>query len=276
MIASQLPKLREQVTLYREAIRLSEGRPIVFRLLDVGGDKVIPYLRAAPEENPAMGFRSLRLALDRPGLLRTQVRALLTAADGGPMKILVPMVTETWEFVAAKRVVKLELERLIRSGFKPPSELHIGAMIEVPSLLFELDRVLPEADFVSIGSNDLIMFLNAADRANNRVAKAYDPIALPRLRALRHIVDMAKRYSVPITMCGELAGRTIEALALMAIGMTRLSMNPSAIGPIKEMVMGVELKPIQAAVAAALGEGQSAVGIRDLLLDLADKQGLVV
>jgi phosphotransferase system enzyme I (PtsP) len=264
------------VTLYREAIRLSEGRPIVFRLLDVGGDKVIPYLRAAPEENPAMGFRSLRLALDRPGLLRTQVRALLTAADGGPMKILVPMVTETWEFVAAKRVVKLELERLIRSGFKPPSELHIGAMIEVPSLLFELDRVLPEADFVSIGSNDLIMFLNAADRANNRVAKAYDPIALPRLRALRHIVDMAKRYSVPITMCGELAGRTIEALALMAIGMTRLSMNPSAIGPIKEMVMGVELKPIQAAVAAALGEGQSAVGIRDLLLDLADKQGLVV
>lgn len=276
MIASQLPKLREQVALYREAIRLSEGRPIVFRLLDVGGDKVIPYLRAAPEENPAMGFRSLRLALDRPGLLRTQVRALLTAADGGPMKILVPMVTETWEFVEAKRVVKLELERLIRSGFKPPSELQIGAMIEVPSLLWELDRVLPEADFVSIGSNDLIMFLNAADRANNRVAKAYDPIALPRLRALRHIVDMAKRYSVPITMCGELAGRTIEALALMAIGMTRLSMNPSAIGPIKEMVMGVELKPIQAAVAAALGEGQSAVGIRDLLVDLADKQGLVV
>ena len=276
MIASQLPKLREQVALYREAIKLSEGRPIVFRLLDVGGDKVIPYLRAAPEENPAMGFRSLRLALDRPGLLRTQVRALLTAADGGPMKILVPMVTETWEFVETKRVVKLELERLIRSGFKPPSELQIGAMIEVPSLLFELDRVLPEADFVSIGSNDLIMFLNAADRANNRVAKAYDPIALPRLRALRHIVDMAKRYSVPITMCGELAGRTIEALALMAIGMTRLSMNPSAIGPIKEMVMGVELKPIQAAIAAALGEGQSAVGIRDLLLDLAAKQGLVV
>jgi phosphotransferase system enzyme I (PtsP) len=276
MIASRLPKVQEQVALYREAIALSEGRPIVFRLLDIGGDKVIPYLRSAPEENPAMGFRSLRLALDRPGLLRTQVRALLTAADGGPMKILVPMVTETWEFIAAKRVVKLELERLIRSGIKAPSELHIGAMIEVPSLLWELDRLLPEADFVSIGSNDLIMFLNAADRANNRVSKAYDPIALPRLRALRHIVDMAKRHGVPITMCGELAGRTIEALALMSIGMTRLSMNPSAIGPIKEMVMGTELKPIQAAVAAALGEGQSGVGVRDLLLDLAEKQGLVV
>jgi phosphotransferase system enzyme I (PtsP) len=276
MIASKLPRVGEQIALYREAIRLSEGRPIVFRLLDIGGDKVIPYLRAAPEENPAMGFRSLRLALDRPGLLRTQIRALLTAADGGPMKILVPMVTETWEFVEAKRVVKLELERLIRSGQTPPSTLEIGAMIEVPSLLFELDHVLPEADFVSIGSNDLIMFLNAADRANTRVSKAYDPIALPRLRALRHIVDMAKRYGVPITMCGELAGHTVEALALMAIGMTRLSMSPPAIGPIKEMVLGLELKPIQAAVAAALGEGQSGVGIRDLLLDWAEQQGLAI
>ncbi len=276
MIASRLPKVGEQIALYREAIRLTEGKPIVFRLLDVGGDKVIPYLRAAAEENPAMGFRSIRLALERPGLLRTQVRALLTAADGGPMKILVPMVTETWEFVETKRVVKLELERLIRAGHKPPSKLEMGAMIEVPSLLFELDHVLPEADFVSIGSNDLIMFLNAADRANTRVSKAYDPIALPRLRALRHIVDMAKRYGVPITMCGELAGRTIDALALMAIGMTRLSMSPPAIGPIKEMVMGLELKPIQAAVAAALGEGQSGVGIRDLLVDLSLKQGLVV
>lgn len=276
MIASRLPKVQEQIALYREAIRLSEGKPIVFRLLDVGGDKVIPYLRAAAEENPAMGFRSLRLALDRPGLLRTQVRALLTAADGGPMTILVPMVTETWEFVETKRVIKLELDRLIRSGATPPSVLKVGAMIEVPSLLWELDRVLPECDFVSIGSNDLIMFLNAADRANQRVAKAYDPIGLPRLRALRHIVDMARRYSVPITMCGELAGRPIEALALMAIGMTRLSMSPPAIGPIKEMVMGLELEPVRAAVAAALGEGQYGVEIRELLLDLADKQGLAI
>lgn len=277
MIASRLPKVGEQVALYREAIRLSEGRPIVFRLLDVGGDKVIPYLRATQEENPAMGFRSLRLALDRPGLLRTQVRALLTAADGGPMKILVPMVTETWEFVETKRVIKLELDRLVRSGGKPPSSLMIGAMIEVPSLLFELDRVLPECDFVSIGSNDLIMFLTAADRANQRLAQAYDPIALPRLRALRHIVDMARKFDVPITMCGELAGRPIEALALMAIGMTSLSMAPPAIGPIKEMVMGLNLKPVREAVTAALAEGvQPNVEIRQLLLGLAEKQGLAI
>ena len=276
MIASKLPRLGEQVELYSEAIRLAGGRPIVFRLLDIGGDKVIPYLRAEVEENPAMGFRSLRLALDRPGLLRIQIRALLQAANGGPMKILVPMVTDAWEFRKTRLVVKREVDRLIHEGRPVPSKLELGAMIEVPSLLWELDQVLPEADFVSIGSNDLVMFLTAADRANPRVAKAYDPIALPRLRALKHIVDAAKRYGVPLTMCGELAGKPVEALALMAIGMTRLSMSPPAVGPIKEMIMGLELEPIRKSVSAALLEGASGVGIRELLLDWAGRQSLAI
>jgi phosphotransferase system, enzyme I, PtsP len=146
----------------------------------------------------------------------------------------------------------------------------------VPSLLFELDRVLPEADFVSIGSNDLVMFLTAADRANPRVARSYDPIALPRLRALRHIVDMARRYNVPLTMCGELAGRTVEALALLSIGMTRLSMSPPSVGPIKEMILGLDLAPIKASVSAALLEGAHGPDIRELLLEWAGKQGLVI
>ena len=136
--------------------------------------------------------------------------------------------------------------------------------------------MLPEADFVSIGSNDLVMFLTAADRANPRVAKTYDPIALPRLRALKHIVDMARRYNVPLTMCGELAGKTVEALALMSIGMTRLSMSPPSIGPIKEMILGIELEPIRKSVSAALLEGAHGVGIRELLLDWAGRQGLVI
>jgi phosphotransferase system enzyme I (PtsP) len=276
MIASKLPRLNEQVELYREAIRLCDGRPIVFRLLDIGGDKVIPYLRSEIEENPAMGFRSLRLALDRPGLLRIQVRALLQAAQGGPLKILVPMVTGAWEFRQARIVINKEVERLRHAGEPVPAPLEIGAMIEVPSLLWELDQILPEADFVSIGSNDLVMFLTASDRANPRVSKNYDPIALPRLRALRHIVDMARRYNVPITMCGELAGKPVEALALMSIGMTRLSMSPPAIGPIKEMVLGLELQPIKTSVASALLEGSDGVPIRDLLLEWVERQGLVI
>jgi phosphotransferase system enzyme I (PtsP) len=167
MIASKLPRLSEQVDLYREAIRLTGGRPIVFRLLDIGGDKVIPYLRSEAEENPAMGFRSLRLALDRPGLLRIQVRALLQAANGGPLKILVPMVTDTWEFRQTRVVINKEVERLKHEGKPVPNRLEVGAMIEVPSLLWELDQVLPECDFVSIGSNDLIMFLTASDRGQS-------------------------------------------------------------------------------------------------------------
>lgn len=276
MIASRLPRLREQVELYSEAIRLTEGKPIVFRLLDIGGDKVIPYLRYEAEENPAMGFRSLRLALDRQGLLRIQIRALLQAANGGPMKILVPMVTDAWEFRQTRLVVNKELERMKHAGQTVPSKLELGAMIEVPSLLWELDQVLPEADFVSIGSNDLVMFLTAADRGNKRVAKSYDPIALPRLRALKHIVDMAKRYNVPLTMCGELAGRTVEALALLSIGMTKLSMSPPSIGPIKEMILGTELTPIRNSVSAALLEGAHGPNIRELLLDWAGRQGLVI
>src|SRR5690606_23339065 len=221
-------------------------------------------------------FRSLRLALDRPGLLRIQVRALLQAARGGPLKILVPMVTDAWEFRQARAVINKEVERLRREGRPIPSPLEIGAMIEVPSLLWELDQVLPEADFVSIGSNGLVLLLPASDRATPRVAKNYDPIALPRLRALRHVVDMARRYNVPITMCGELAGKPIEALALMAIGMTRLSMSPPAIGPIREMILGLELGPIREAVAAALEDTMPGPPIRNLLLEWVDRQRLVV
>lgn len=274
MIASKLPRLQEQVDLYAEAMAIAGERPIVFRLLDIGGDKVVPYLRSMAEENPAMGYRSIRLGLDRPGLLRTQVRALLMAARGRSLKILVPMVTETFEFRQTRLVVAKEMERLRRAGEPVPSRLELGAMVEVPSLLFELDQIMPEADFVSIGSNDLVQFLTAADRANPRVSKNYDPIALPRLRAIRLVVDAARRHNKPVTMCGELAGKPMDALALMAIGMTRLSMGPASIGPIKELVLNVELKPIQDSVAAALSVGADGVAIRDLLKEWVDKQNL--
>jgi len=274
MIASKLPRLNEQVELYAEAMQIAGTRPIVFRLLDIGGDKVVPYLRSSIEENPAMGYRSIRLGLDRPGLLRTQVRALLLAARDRPLKILVPMVTETFEFRQTRAVIAKEIERLQRAGEVVPGQIELGAMVEVPSLLFELDQLLPETDFVSIGSNDLVQFLTAADRANPRVSKAYDPIGLPRLRAIRLVVEAAARHGKPVTMCGELAGRPMEALALMAIGMTRLSMGPASIGPIKEMVLNLDLRPIQAAVAAALGDGADGKDIRELLGEWAEKQHL--
>ncbi len=276
MIASRLPRLAEQVELYSEAMRLVGDRPIVFRLLDIGGDKVVPYLRSQVEENPAMGYRSIRLGLDRPGLLRTQLRALLQAAKGRPLRILVPMVTETFEFVQTRTVVRREIERLRHQGEQVSDRIELGAMVEVPSLLFELDRLLPECDFISIGSNDLVQFLTAADRANPRVAGAYDPIGLPRLRAIRLVVEAAERHGVPVTMCGELAGKPVEALALMAIGMTRLSMGSASVGPIKEMILNLELGPLRKAIAEALAEGHGGIPIRDLLVELAEKQNLPV
>lgn len=274
MVASKLPRLAEQVALYSEAMDFAGDRPIVFRLLDIGGDKVVPYLRSAAEENPAMGWRSLRLALDRPGLLRTQVRALLQAANGRALKILVPMVTETAEYCRAIGVIHREVDRLERSGAKVPKKLELGAMIEVPSVLFELDELLVHTDFVSIGSNDLIQFLTATDRANTRVANSYDPIATPRLRAMKMIVDAAKRHDVPLTMCGELAGRPVEALALMSIGMTKLSMGPSSIGPIKDMVLNCELAPIAKIICDVLLGKSKNQNIRDLLSEWADKHNV--
>ncbi len=276
MIASKLPRLTEQVELYSEAMDIVGDKPIVFRLLDIGGDKVIPYIRSAPEENPAMGWRSLRLALDRPGLLRTQVRALLQAANGRPLKLLVPMVTEVREFREAKMVVRKEAERLAKTGGQVPEKIEVGAMIEVPSLLFELDLLLRECDFASIGSNDLIQFLTATDRTNPRVAAKYDPIDRPRLRAIRHIVRACNDHDVPLTMCGELAGRPIDALALLSIGFTRLSMGASSIGPVKDMILALELKPIQKVVAAALDDVDNDRPIRDLLTELAQGQNLPV
>ncbi len=276
MVASKLPRLAEQVELYKEAMDYAAGRPIVFRLLDIGGDKVVPYLRSAAEENPAMGWRSLRLALDRPGLLRTQVRALLQAANGRALKILVPMVTETAEYRRCLSVIDKEVKRLEHSGHQVPEKLECGAMIEVPSLLFELDELLEHTDFVSIGSNDLIQFLTAADRANTRVATSYDPIAIPRLRAVKLVVEAAERHNVSLTMCGELAGRPIEALALMGIGMTRLSMGPSSVGPIKDMILATELDPIARSLADMLNGKTGEKDVRALLLEWAEKQNLPI
>ncbi len=274
MIASKLPRLPEQVELYSQAMEMAGDKPIVFRLLDIGGDKVVPYLRSMTEENPAMGWRSLRLGLDRPALLRTQIRALLHAANGKPLDILVPMVTDCQEFKQAKQMINVELNRLRNTQFTAPSTLRVGAMIEVPSLLFELDQLLPLTDFVSIGSNDLVQFLTAADRDNARVARRYDAISAPRMRAFKTIADAAKKHGKPLTMCGELAGRPIESLALMAVGIERLSMAASSVGQIKELVLSLDLAQLRAQMATALDEDQGDLDVREFLYALADRQGL--
>ncbi len=193
------------------------GKPVTFRTLDIGGDKVLPYMRNVEEENPALGWRAIRLGLDRPGLLRTPgARAAARRRPAASCKIMFPMIATVEEFDEAKALVERELTHLRRHGHKLPERVEVGTMVEVPSLLYQLDELLERVDFLSVGSNDLMQFLFAADRGNPRVAERFDPLSAPVLRALQAIADKGREHGKPVTLCGELASKPLGALALVA------------------------------------------------------------
>ena len=237
MTRREFPDVEAQTELYQRIIEGADGRPVTFRALDVGGDKHLQSFSTEAEENPAMGWRSMRLLLDRPSILRHQVRALIRASSGGEMRLMMPMVTDVGEFDLAKRIVERELSRAKDRGFKPPSVLRLGAMIEVPALLWQLEDLLTRVDFLSVGSNDLFQFIFASDRASDRVSGRYDTLAPAFLRVLKSIARSCADAEVPVTVCGEMAGRPLEALALMGLGFRQLSMTAASIGPVKEAIM---------------------------------------
>lgn len=274
MVASSFPRLERQMQLYRSVLTEARGKPVVFRTLDIGGDKVLPYMRRVHEDNPALGWRGIRMALDRPALFRTQVRALLRAATGQELRIMVPMVSQASEATAARALIDREFELARRRGIAGPKRLVFGIMIEVPSLLFELDAVMPKADFVSVGSNDLLQYLFAADRSNERVAGRFDSLSTTFMRALAAIVDAGKRHRVPVTLCGEHGGRPLDAMALIALGFRSLSMAPASIGPVKAMVRSMHAGRAQAFVRKLMAEGEGSV--RDKLKRFAEAEGLEV
>ena len=240
MISATFPRLEQQTRLYKAILDAAGDRPVVFRSLDVGGDKVLPYFRAAKEDNPAIGWRAIRMALDRPALFRTQIRALLRAASGRDLRIMLPMIADVSEFAAARALVDRELLILKRHGRTEPKSLMIGAMIEVPALLWQLDRIMQLADFASVGSNDLMQFLFAADRGNMRVAGRFDALNPANLKALKLIAETAKKHDVPLNLCGEMAGRPIEAMALIGLGYRSISMAPASLGPVKAMILSLD------------------------------------
>jgi phosphotransferase system enzyme I (PtsP) len=232
MIAAAMPKVAEQKAFYSAVLDAAGDRPVTFRTLDIGGDKVLPYLRAVEEENPAMGWRAIRLGLDRPGLLRMQLRALIQAAAGRDLRIMLPMVTDIDEVRRTRAIIDRELTHTRRHGYDEPTKLMLGAMVEVPALLWQLDGLKRAADFISVGSNDLMQFLTATDRGNTLVADRFDPLSRPFLRVLRQIVR-AMGQAIPVTLCGELAGNPLAAITLIGLGYRSLSMSPAAIGPVK-------------------------------------------
>ena len=274
LVSAALPRRERQTELYRTMLDAAGDKPVVFRSVDIGGDKSVPYLAHGEEENPAMGWRALRLSLDRQGLLKVQARALIDAAAGRTLRLMFPMVSEPWEFDAAKAIVEAQRARGEAAGRPGPAEVRYGAMLEVPALAEMLPEFLPRTQFLSIGTNDLIQFLFAADRGNPKLADRYDWLSPAVLRFLARVVAACARAGVPLTTCGEMGGRPLESLALMAIGIERLSITPAAIGPIKTMVRSAELGQLRAAMAGWLGEGRS--DIRALLTGAARAGGVAI
>ncbi len=241
MVRDSLPNVDEQTALYTRVMDQAGTRPVVFRTLDVGSDKLLPYWDAGLEDNPAMGWRSTRITLDRPAVLRTQLRALVRAAAGRDLYVMFPMITHVSEFDAARRLLEREMEAELARGHRAPERVRVGTMLEVPSLALQLPDLLRRVDFLSVGSNDLFQFLFAVDRGNPRVSDRYDMLSTGVMRWLRDVVRAADHAAVPLSVCGEAAGRPVEALALMAVGVRTLSMAGPAVGPVKAMVCSLDL-----------------------------------
>ena len=276
MLASRLPKMSEQEALYRTALDSVDGKSITFRTLDIGSDKVLPYMAKVEEENPALGWRAIRIGLDRPGLLRAQLRALLRAGSGREMRIMFPMIATLEEFETAKSFVENEIAHLRRHGRAPPSGLKLGIMVEVPSMLWQLDEACKRVDFLSVGSNDLVQYLYAADRDNKRVAARFDSLSVPVLHALKLIADTARAAATPLTLCGEMGGKPLEAMVLLALGYRGLSMSATSIGPVKSMVLATNLAEAEEFVATLMEETRGGQSLRDRLRKFAKAQGIPV
>lgn len=274
MISSRMPKAQEQEAFYRQVLEKADELPVTFRVVDIGGDKVVPYLRSAEEENPALGWRAIRFSLDRPGLLLTQLRALLRATGGAELRIMIPMVTEIAELRQTRKLIQKEVEFLTKHGHQVPTKIIFGAMLEVPSLMWQLDELMAEVDFVSVGSNDLFQFITATDRGNARVSDRFSPVNRPFLRVLRAIVEKADQTNTPLTLCGELAGSPISAMALFAIGYRSISMSPAAIGPIKSMLLSLDIKKLENILLPALAETEAKMTIAEILTDFIEENGI--
>jgi phosphotransferase system enzyme I (PtsP) len=274
MIGETMPRLGDQVAFYKEILDAAEDKPVVFRTLDLGGDKVLPYARWEREENPALGWRAIRIALDRPALLRYQVRALLTAAAGRILRILLPMVSDVAEFNAARALVDREIERARLLSTAHPKQILVGAMLEVPALAFMLPQIMRSADFVSIGSNDLLSFVFAVDRTNPRVARRYDSLSPASLTLFRQIVRSSAEAGGDLSLCGEMAGRPLDAMALIGLGVRTLSMQPANIGPVKMMIRSVDVGEVAQFVDKLCGRTDHS--LRTRLTAFAAERGIVL
>ena len=276
LISATLPQRERQQRFYRDVIEAAGDKPVIFRTLDIGGDKALPYLKdeTSEEENPALGWRALRLSLDHAGLMKAQARALIEASAGRTLNVMFPMVSEPWEFDAAKAIFEGQMEFLGRRKKLLPRKIRYGAMLEVPALAETLDILLPKINFLSIGTNDLTQFLFAADRADPRLAERYDWLSPAILRFIRRVVKATEGHDVDVAVCGEMGGRTLEALALIGVGIRRLSITPAAVGPIKAMIRSTSAAEIETKMDELLRHPQG--NLRQALAEWAQQQAIEI
>ncbi len=272
MLRHKFPTVMQQAAIYRRVLDQAGDRPVTFRTLDVGGDKLLPYMDDIADENPAMGWRAIRISLDRPAMLRQQLRALIRAASGRHLKVMFPMIADIAEFDAARAVLDLELERQAQTTVDPPAKVEVGLMLEVPALLWQLPALAERADFISVGTNDLVQFLYACDRNNPRLADRYDTLSTPVLRVLRQIVESCSKHGVAVTVCGEMAAQPLDAMALVGLGFRALSMAPASMGPVKAMIRSLDVAAL-AEFIGALGE-VPAHSLRGKFHDFARDRGI--
>jgi phosphotransferase system enzyme I (PtsP) len=277
LIAAQLPGRESQLRLYRSVLDAAGDKPVIFRTVDIGGDKALPYLsddEKDESENPAMGWRALRLSLERKALMKAQARALIEASAGKTLRVMFPMVSEPWEYEEARALFEEQIQWAKGAKRAGPKAVEFGAMLEVPSLAETLDLLLPRIDFLSIGTNDLTQFLFAADRADPRLAERYDWLSPAILRFIRRVAKEAKEAGVPVRVCGEMAGRPLEALALIGIGIDSFSITPAAVGPVKAMVRSINAAEVRAKVEALLAKPPAK--LRKSLADWAKRHSVAI
>lgn len=271
LVRNKMPQRAELAALYARVMDAAKGRRVCFRTLDIGSDKVLPYMKPQDEPNPAMGWRAIRVGLDKPGVLRMQLQALIRASKGRPLTIMFPFISEHSEFVQARDVFLSELERETALGHIVPSQFEVGAMLETPSLAYAPRAFFEMADFISIGGNDLKQFFFAADRENERVRRRYDVLNVSFLRFLLHVIGRCAETETTLSFCGEDAGRPIEALAFAALGIRALSMRPASIGPVKALLRRVDLTEVRQVLDAAMDSGADTV--RPHLMQWLAEQG---
>jgi phosphotransferase system enzyme I (PtsP) len=259
LVRNQMPRRSELVALYARVLDSAKGKRVVFRTLDIGSDKVLPYMKPNDEPNPALGWRAIRVGLDKPGIMRMQLQALIRAANGRALTVMFPFVAQMEEYSEARKLMDLTLAAEARLGHPLPEKVEIGAMLETPSLAFAPLKFFEQVDFLSIGGNDLKQFFFAADRENERVRRRYDTLNVSFLSFVERIVERCDASGTEVSFCGEDAGRPVEALCFAAMGLRSLSMRPASVGPVKSLLLRSDLGDVRKVISDSRHRGEMSV-----------------